>query len=119
MEAQGGDGELIRLLAEDAQTLDTLRSVLQGQILTVKTFANDYCHSYDREGGRKTIHSEIGLYDVEVSQCIRQLEQTVKDLLQFVCLFSVPCELGELTKRRNLHGFRSSRLNAQRVLQLA
>ncbi|OAL45449.1 hypothetical protein IQ07DRAFT_548142 [Pyrenochaeta sp. DS3sAY3a] len=83
LEAQGGDGKLIRLLAEDAQTLAMLRSVLQSQILTVKTFADEYCHSYDRGGGQQIIYSEINLYDVDVSKCIQQLEQTVKDLLQF------------------------------------
>ncbi|KAH5983393.1 hypothetical protein HBI84_247710 [Parastagonospora nodorum] len=81
LQAQGDSGDLIRLLKEDALNLARLRSVLRGQIQSAKTFTEEYCQSYDREGGRRTIQDAINEYDVEASERIRQLEQTVMDLL--------------------------------------
>jgi hypothetical protein len=93
--------------------------VLRGQIQSATTFAEEYCQSYDREGGRRSIQDAINDYNVEASERIRQLEQTVMDLLHIVRFPIIQCQPGELTKSRSLHGSQATRLTAQRALQPA
>lgn len=81
-------GDLIDCLAKDALELAQLRSDFQGQYQSAQNFVVEYCRIYDEDGGRKTMQSEIDQFAVEVNNRFNQLDQTVKELLQFVRIFT-------------------------------
>jgi hypothetical protein len=87
--AKGDSPKLIHHLAEDAQELAKLRSILRDQIREARKFAVEYCSYYDQDNGSKVMQEAINCFKVEVNDHISQLEQTVKDLLQFVRKFIV------------------------------
>lgn len=76
--------ELINCLADDAHKLAQLRSDFKGQIQSAQKFVIEYCDKYDDDGGRRTMQSEIDQFAVDVNEQFNQLDQTVKELLQFV-----------------------------------
>jgi hypothetical protein len=80
---------LIHHLAEDARNLAELRSILKGQIQSARKFAMKYCGKYDQDGGSRTMHSEIDQFATDVNEQFNNLDQTVKDLLQFVCILNL------------------------------
>jgi predicted transglutaminase-like cysteine proteinase len=84
--AQGNSAGLINRLAEDAQELAILRSVLRGQVQSADSIVVKYCRIYDRDGGRKTMQSSTKQFAADVNEQLSRLDQTVKDLLQFVCI---------------------------------
>ncbi|KAF2800332.1 hypothetical protein K505DRAFT_228981, partial [Melanomma pulvis-pyrius CBS 109.77] len=81
--AKGDSPNLIHHLAEDAQEWAKLRSILRGQVRAAKSFAVEYCSCYDQDNGSRVMQEAIDCFNTEVSDQISQLEQTVKDLLQF------------------------------------
>jgi hypothetical protein len=85
--AKGHSPTLIHRLAEDAQEWAKLRSILRGQVRAARNFAVEYCRSYDQDNGSRVMEEAIDRFRVEVSDQISQLEQTVKDILQFVRKF--------------------------------
>ena len=82
--AKGDSSTLIHRLAEDAQELAKLRSILRGQVREARNFAVEYCRHYDKDNGSIVMQEAIDCFKSEVNDQIAQLEQTVKDLLQFV-----------------------------------
>jgi hypothetical protein len=79
---------MIEHLAEDAREWAELRSALRGQIQATKTFAVDYERDYNQGNRQITINSAIDQFATDVNEQINRLDQTVKDLLQFVCIFN-------------------------------
>lgn len=117
---KGDSPKLIHYLAEDAQEWAKLRSILRGQVRTARDFAVEHCHRYNEDKGLRVMQEAIDSFSSEVNNQISQLDQTVKDLLQFVSIFTVLSnDLIELTMVRSLPGFRLMRLIDQRVLQQA
>jgi hypothetical protein len=85
LHAKGKNSDkLIERLAEDAHELAQLRSHFQGQVQSAQKFVVGYCGKYDDGVGRRTMQSEIGQFAVDVNEKFNQLDQTVKELLQFV-----------------------------------
>lgn len=87
---RGNSSKLIHHLAEDAQDWAELRSILRCQVRTAREFALQYCHSYNEENGPRIMCKTIDSFADEVDSQIGRLDQTVKDLLQFVSTFTVP-----------------------------
>ena len=81
---KGNNHKLIHYLAEDAKGWAQLRSVLRNQIREARSLAAEYCRRYDQGNGPKATQMAINQFDAEVNGQINQLEQTVKDILQFV-----------------------------------
>lgn len=78
--------ELINRLAEDAHELAQLRNNFKGQLQSAQKFVVEYCSKYDHDGGRKTMQLEIDQFAIDVNEQFNQLDQTVKELIQFVRL---------------------------------
>ena len=85
MIAKGNDFELIHRLAEDARESAKLRKAFRGQVRVARDFVIDYCRCCDLDEDRKAIQSPIDRFNADIGEKINQLDQTVKDLLQFVC----------------------------------
>jgi hypothetical protein len=83
---KGNDPELIHHLAEDAQEWAKLRSILRGQVRTARDFSAEHCRRYNPDKVRH-VQAAIDDFSDDVGGRLSQLDQTVKDLLQFV---SVP-----------------------------
>ncbi|KAJ3536429.1 hypothetical protein NM208_g6716 [Fusarium decemcellulare] len=77
---KGQEPDMILHLAEDAQTLGFLRECLQGQVRTAREFVVDYSRRYGASNERKAFEEINRLADV--GNHIKNLEQTVRDLLQ-------------------------------------
>jgi hypothetical protein len=71
-------------LAEDAQELAKLRSILRGQAGAAKSFLEKYCRTCGEIGNSNFMQSAINQFTDNVDEKISHLDQTVKDLLQFV-----------------------------------
>jgi hypothetical protein len=82
---------LIHDLARDAREWAELRSILRGQIQAAKDFVVKYCRNYNQGSTLKTMHSAIDQLNTDVNEHIDRLDQTVKDLLQFVCILNLVC----------------------------
>ncbi|OAF98488.1 ankyrin, partial [Paraphaeosphaeria sporulosa] len=80
--SKGNSIELIHYLAEDAQEWAKLRKALRTQVQAVRDFIRDYCRYCEQEYS-KTMRLPIDQFDTDVNEKINQLDQTVKDLLQF------------------------------------
>ncbi|KAF4441559.1 ankyrin, partial [Fusarium albosuccineum] len=80
LHAKGQEPDTILHLAEDAQKLANLRECLQGQVLTAREFVVDYSRRYGAGNDRKAFE-EIHRF-ADVGNHIKNLEQTVRDLLQ-------------------------------------
>ncbi|KAF2188018.1 hypothetical protein K469DRAFT_567803, partial [Zopfia rhizophila CBS 207.26] len=79
-----GEGrELIPRLAEDAREWTNLRRILKDQVNTAGNFAVDYCYRYNENKGLEDLKGVIDGFADTVSDRISQLDQTVRDLLQF------------------------------------
>jgi hypothetical protein len=109
---------LIHRLAEDAQKLTELRGILRGQVHTARKFAVEHCHRYNENKGLKDMLATIDNFLGDVDCRISQLDQIVRDILQFVCILAIPPNaLLNLTLCRSLPGFRLVRLTDQRASQ--
>jgi hypothetical protein len=64
--------------------LAQLRSDFKVQLQSAQKFGVDYCSKYDDNGGRRTMQPKIDQFAVDVNEQFNQLDQTVKELLQFV-----------------------------------
>jgi len=80
---KGKSSELIHRLAEDAQIFTELRSILQGQVHTAKKFAAGHRHLHNEDKRLKDVEGVIDGFGGNVNNRISQLDQTVRDLLQF------------------------------------
>jgi uncharacterized coiled-coil DUF342 family protein len=76
---------LIQHLAEDAKEWARLRRTLQRQVLTATDLARKHFRRYDTDKISKVQEAIDSLSD-EVGDRLRQMDQTVKDLLQFVSI---------------------------------
>lgn len=115
---RGNSSRLIHHLAEDAQDWAELRSVLRCQVRTAREFAVEYCRTYNEENGLGVMCRAIDSFADEIDSQIGRLDQTVKDLLQFVSIFTVPlADLPELILARNLPGSQSMKLIDQQASQ--
>ena len=83
LEKQGNDYEMVKTLAKDAQEWANLRRILQDEVRKARKFAADYFQQNDRNKNSKT-NKSIESFSNEVGDRLRQLDQTVQDLLQFV-----------------------------------
>jgi hypothetical protein len=89
LQAKGNNSlELINCLAEVAYELAQLRSDFKVQLRSAQKFVVDYCGKYDENGGRRTMQPKIDQFAVDVNEQFNQLDQTVKELLQFVSIFN-------------------------------
>ena len=68
----------------DAQQLAEFRRNLGDQVNTAAEFAQDYCRKYDSGDHLTAAQSAIDEFSSKTSARIFQLDQTVRDLLQFV-----------------------------------
>lgn len=70
-------------LAKDAQNLAEPRRILQDQIREAREFVADYCPRYNANKTPKDVQ-QLDEFEVEVNSRLKQLDQTVRDLLQIV-----------------------------------
>ena len=85
MNSKGNSAELIHRLAEDLKEYAEVRKVFRGQIRSARKFVTDYCERYYQDNDGKEMKVPINEFEVDIGEKIDQLDQTVKDLLQFVC----------------------------------
>jgi hypothetical protein len=82
----------MRRLAKDAQKLAELRRTLQDQIHEARKFVANYCQRYNANQTPKEVQ-RLDEFEVDVTNRISQLDQTIKELLQIVsktnCFFSI------------------------------
>ncbi|OAF62704.2 hypothetical protein VC83_01210 [Pseudogymnoascus destructans] len=79
---KGESPELIRNLAKDAQTLAGHHNFLQDQVATAKEFAKE-SGGYREDNALKDLQNVIDGFAYDVNNRIKQLDQTIRDLLQF------------------------------------
>jgi hypothetical protein len=84
LNARGSSALLIRCLASEAQGCASMRSTLRNQTSSAHNFVSEYCRAYDENKGEATMRAAIDGFADEVYEQIGRLDQTVKDLLQFV-----------------------------------
>lgn len=80
----------------------------------------EHCRRYKEDKGLIIIQENINSFSDEVNDRISRLDQTVRDLMQFVSTLAVLC--GALTRLilvRSLRGSQSMRLIDQPALQQA
>ncbi len=83
LRAKGESPDFIHRLAEDAGAMANLHIALKRQVITAKQFAQEigrYHEHYDPD----ELLDVVNDFADNVSHRIRQLDQTVRDLLQFV-----------------------------------
>ncbi|KAK4119368.1 hypothetical protein N657DRAFT_554230, partial [Parathielavia appendiculata] len=82
-DAQGRSPELIRQLAKDAQMLAHHHTVLQFQITKAKEIAKEV-QSYHQISAQDELQNAVVDFADKVNDRIKQLDQTLRDILQFV-----------------------------------
>ncbi|KAK4233010.1 hypothetical protein C8A03DRAFT_19825 [Achaetomium macrosporum] len=82
LRSEGKSPELMHRLAKDAQTWAELRDTLQGQVCEADKFFTSYCQRYNANRIPNDLELLIDRFESDVSDRIRGLDQTVKDLLQ-------------------------------------
>lgn len=75
----------MRRLAKDAQKWTELRSLLQNHTDVAQKFVADYSERYNANQFPKDLQHSVNEFKVKTSRRIDQLDQTIRDLLQFVC----------------------------------
>jgi hypothetical protein len=85
MNSKGNSAELIHRLAEDLKEYAEVRKVFRGQIRSARNFVTEYSERYYQENDAKEMKVPIKAFEADIGEKIDQLDQTVKDLLQFVC----------------------------------
>jgi ABC-type transporter Mla subunit MlaD len=93
-----------------------LRSILRGQVRAAKDFATEHFRRYNADKGTE-VQETIESFSNEVGDRLHQLDQTVKDLLQFVSILTILSS--RVNRTRSLPGCPSTRLTDQRALQEA
>lgn len=78
--------EMINFLAKDAQQLAKLRSILASQTSDAEEFLKDYCLRFHREQALHdvTMRCLKEEFQAAITQRFENLDQSVRDLLQFV-----------------------------------
>jgi hypothetical protein len=84
MRSEGKNPELMRRLAKDAQTLTEFRLTLQNHANVAENFFVKYCQLYDASRVPKDLQRQVNEFQAKVNNQINQLDQTIRDLLQFV-----------------------------------
>lgn len=79
---------MIHRLAEDALEWAKLRSMLRGQNAAAKGFIVAY-QRYDQGQDRKNMQEALDEFVTEVTDRIELLDQTVKEILQFVRILNI------------------------------
>lgn len=85
MNSKGNSAELIHRLAEDLKEYAEVRKVFRGQIRSARKFVTEYSERFYQENDAKEMKVPIKAFEADIGEKIDQLDQTVKDLLQFVC----------------------------------
>jgi len=83
LDAEGEGLDLIRQLANSAQKLASRRTILQRQIAKAKEIAKEL-GSYHHARAQDELQSVIIDFADKVNDRMRQLDQTLRDLLHFV-----------------------------------
>lgn len=83
---QGNSSELAYRLAKDAQKWTILRRLLRGNVEEARRFATNYCHKYQNGVGLKSTLEATDQLELRVNYRIDKLDETVRDLLQFVSI---------------------------------
>ena len=107
MDTKGNSAELIHHLAEDLKEWAELRKAFKGQIRSARKFVSDYCHCCYQDDNEKDMKAPIDKFEAEIGERIDELDQTVKDLLQFVCSMLTPRFPKLLISDRSLLGYQS------------
>lgn len=74
----------MRQLARDAQKWTELRSILQDHTNTAQTFIVEYSQRYNANRFPKDLQTTVDEFKAKISRRLDQLDQTIRDLLQFV-----------------------------------
>lgn len=85
MDFKGNSAIFIHRLADDSKEYAEVRKVFRGQIRSATKFVTEYSERYDQEKDAKEMKAPIKEFEADIGERIDQLDQTVKDLLQFVC----------------------------------
>jgi hypothetical protein len=99
-------------LAKDAQKWAELRRILQDQIRGARKFVADYCQCYNANQTPKDVQ-QLDEFEINVNNRIRELDQTVRDLLQIVRIVDCFYTLSKLILYRSLPGPQSPRAESQ------
>ncbi|KAL5085099.1 hypothetical protein Trisim1_010887 [Trichoderma cf. simile WF8] len=86
LKSMGDKLAMINFLAKDAQQLAQLRKILASQTSDAEEFLKDYCLRFQREQQalQDTMRVLKDEFQVEIIQRFENLDQSVRDLLQFV-----------------------------------
>jgi hypothetical protein len=84
LHSKGTSPELIDCLANDAQKLAELRSILRSQVCDARKFITNYCQLYYANQVPKDLELLIDEFELDINSHLEQLDQIVRDLLQIV-----------------------------------
>lgn len=114
LRSEGKNPDLMRRLARDAQKWTELRSILQDHTDVAQKFIVEYSERYHANQFPIDLQRTVNEFKVDISRRLDQLDQTIRDLLQFV-RFSVPltCVPVMLIPLRNLPGPQLTRPGSQ------
>jgi hypothetical protein len=79
----------MRRLAKDAQRWAELRSILQDHADVAQKFIVEYSERYNANQFPKDLQHTVKEFKAKISLRLDQLDQTIRDLLQFVS-FRIP-----------------------------
>lgn len=102
LHSKGTSPELIDCLANDAQKLAELRSILRSQVCDARKFITNYCQLYYANQVPKDLGLLIDDFELDITSHLEQLDQIVRDLLQIVSIAFAS------SLRRELHRLISS-----------
>ncbi|PCH05679.1 Hypothetical protein PENO1_021120 [Penicillium occitanis (nom. inval.)] len=83
LRSEGKNPDLMRQLAQDAQKWTELRSILQDHTDTAQKFIVEYSQRYNANRFPKDLQNTVDEFKAKISHRLDQLDQTIRDLLQF------------------------------------
>ncbi|KUL83782.1 hypothetical protein ZTR_06613 [Talaromyces verruculosus] len=83
LRSEGKNPDLMRQLARDAQKWTELRSILQDHTDTAQKFIVEYSQRYNANRFPKDLQKTVDEFKAKISRRLDQLDQTIRDLLQF------------------------------------
>uniref|UniRef100_A0A093V638 Serine/threonine-protein phosphatase 6 regulatory ankyrin repeat subunit B n=1 Tax=Talaromyces marneffei PM1 TaxID=1077442 RepID=A0A093V638_TALMA len=83
LRSEGKNPDLMRRLARDAQKWTELRSILQDHTDVAQKFIVEYSERYHANQFPIDLQRTVNEFKVDISRRLDQLDQTIRDLLQF------------------------------------
>lgn len=87
LRSEGKDPDLMRQLARDAQKWTELRAILQDHTSVAQKFIVEYSERYNANQFPKDLQDTVDEFKAKITRRLDQLDQTIRDLLQFVCFW--------------------------------